>query len=101
MKVLIWFFFLLGEGQFGKVYSCVNLDTEEVVAMKQVNIVVIIVLLKYLYICKMFYHRFQILFHPNDHGAFQDLADEIKAFEGLAHESLVKYYGCEVHRVSS
>ena len=42
---------------------------------------------------------FQITFHPNDHGAFQDLADEIKAFEGLAHDSLVKYYGCEVHRV--
>ena len=44
-------------------------------------------------------YHFQITFHPNDHSAFQDLADEIKAFEGLTHDTLVKYYGCEVHRV--
>ena len=48
---------------------------------------------------RYFSYRSQITFHPNDHSAFQDLADEIKAFEGLAHDSLVKYYGCEVHRV--
>lgn len=50
---------------------------------------------------RYFSYRSQITFHPNDHSAFQDLADEIKAFEGLAHDSLVKYYGCEVHRVGT
>ena len=52
-----------------------------------------------LHFMRHFSYRSQITFHPNDHSSFQDLADEIKAFEGLAHCSLVKYYGCEVHRV--
>lgn len=43
----------------------------------------------------------QIKFQPNDHGEIRDLADEIKNFEGIRHESLVKYYGVELHRVSS
>ena len=30
-------FCFLGEGQFGKVYSCVNLDTGKLMAMKQVR----------------------------------------------------------------
>ena len=42
----------------------------------------------------------QIKFQPNDHGEIRDLADEIKNFEGIRHESLVKYYGVELHRVS-
>ena len=28
-----------GEGQFGKVYACVNLDTGELMAVKQVQVV--------------------------------------------------------------
>ncbi|XP_078375482.1 mitogen-activated protein kinase kinase kinase 4-like isoform X2 [Oculina patagonica] len=64
----------IGEGQFGKVYACVNLDTGEVMAVKQIK------------------------FQPNDHGEIRDLADEIKNFEGIRHESLVKYYGVELHR---
>ena len=43
----------------------------------------------------------QIKFQPNDHGEIKDLADEIKNFEGIRHESLVKYYGVELHRVSN
>lgn len=42
---------------------------------------------------------FQIKFQPNDHGEIRELADEIKNFEGIRHESLVKYYGVELHRV--
>ncbi|XP_022781351.1 mitogen-activated protein kinase kinase kinase 4-like [Stylophora pistillata] len=64
----------IGEGQFGKVYACVNLDTGEMMAVKQIK------------------------FQPNDHGEIRDLADEIKNFEGIRHESLVKYYGVELHR---
>ncbi|XP_020895625.1 mitogen-activated protein kinase kinase kinase 4 [Exaiptasia diaphana] len=64
----------IGEGQFGKVFACVNLDTGEMMAMKQIK------------------------FHPNDHGEIKELADEIKNFEGMQHESLVKYYGVELHR---
>ena len=41
----------------------------------------------------------QIKFQPNDHGEIRELADEIKNFEGIRHESLVKYYGVELHRV--
>lgn len=33
----ILLFFIVGEGQFGKVYACVNLDTGEVMAVKQVR----------------------------------------------------------------
>ncbi|XP_068698407.1 mitogen-activated protein kinase kinase kinase 4-like isoform X1 [Montipora foliosa] len=64
----------IGEGQFGKVYACVNLDTGEMMAVKQIK------------------------FQPNDHGEIRDLADEIKNFEGIRHESLVRYYGVELHR---
>jgi hypothetical protein len=46
-----------------------------------------------------FYHL-QIRFHPNDHSEIKELADEIKNFEGIQHESLVKYYGVELHRVN-
>ncbi|XP_031553108.1 mitogen-activated protein kinase kinase kinase 4-like isoform X3 [Actinia tenebrosa] len=64
----------IGEGQFGKVYACVNLDSGDMMAMKQIR------------------------FHPNDHSEIKDLADEIKNFEGIQHDSLVKYYGVELHR---
>ncbi|KAK2570774.1 Mitogen-activated protein kinase kinase kinase 4 [Acropora cervicornis] len=64
----------IGEGQFGKVYACANLDTGELMAVKQIK------------------------FQPNDHSEIKDLADEIKNFESIRHESLVKYYGVEVHR---
>lgn len=51
--------------------------------------------------CVWFFFSFfvQIKFQPNDHGEIRDLADEIKNFEGIRHESLVKYYGVELHRV--
>lgn len=64
----------LGEGQYGKVYSAVNVDTGELMAMKELR------------------------FQPNDLQTIKEIADELKIFESIHHSSLVKYYGVEVHR---
>jgi hypothetical protein len=67
---------LIGEGQYGKVYSCVNLETGESMAMKEIP------------------------FKSNDINAIKELADEINNVQGIVHENLVKFYGAELHRVS-
>ncbi|XP_065056880.1 mitogen-activated protein kinase kinase kinase 4-like [Rhopilema esculentum] len=64
----------IGEGQFGTVYSCVNQDTGKLIAMKQIQ------------------------FNPHDYSSIQDIADEITNIQSLQHESLVEYYGVEVHK---
>lgn len=64
----------IGEGQFGKVYSAVNLDTGDLMAVKQIR------------------------FNPHDYGAIQDIADEITNIQAVQHDSLVKYFGVEVHK---
>ncbi|XP_074644570.1 mitogen-activated protein kinase kinase kinase 4-like isoform X2 [Tubulanus polymorphus] len=64
----------IGEGQFGKVYTAVNIGTGELMAMKEIS------------------------FQPNDHKTMKDIADEIRNFEGIHHPSLVRYYGVEVHK---
>ncbi|KAL3881975.1 hypothetical protein ACJMK2_028357 [Sinanodonta woodiana] len=64
----------IGEGQFGKVYCAVNMDTGELMAMKEMKFV------------------------SNDMQAVKDILDEIKIFEGIRHENIVRYYGVEVHR---
>ncbi|CAH1799809.1 unnamed protein product [Owenia fusiformis] len=64
----------IGEGQFGKVYTAVNMDTGELMAMKEIK------------------------FKPNDHQAIKEIADELKIFEGIRHESLVRHYGVEVYK---
>lgn len=64
----------IGEGQYGKVYSAVNMDNGELMAMKEMK------------------------FQANDHQALKELADEIILFEGMQHPNLVRYYGVEVHR---
>lgn len=68
--------FILGEGQFGKVYSCVNLDTGEPMALKKIQ------------------------FRSNDVVHVKSIADEINNMQGIQHENLVKIYGAELHRVS-
>lgn len=65
----------LGEGQFGKVYSCVNLDTGEPMALKKIQ------------------------FKTNDTKQIKSIADEINNVQGIEHENLVKFYGAELHRV--
>ncbi|KAK0064372.1 mitogen-activated protein kinase kinase kinase 4 isoform X1 [Biomphalaria pfeifferi] len=64
----------IGEGQFGKVYTAVNINTGELMAMKEMK------------------------FQPNDQQSLKEICDEIKNFEGINHKNLVRYYGVEVHK---
>ncbi|KAK2865668.1 hypothetical protein Q7C36_001724 [Tachysurus vachellii] len=64
----------IGEGQYGKVYACINVDTGELMAMKEIR------------------------FQPNDHKTIKETADELKIFEGIKHPNLVRYFGVELHR---
>ncbi|CAF0873556.1 unnamed protein product, partial [Brachionus calyciflorus] len=66
---------LIGEGSFGKVYSCVNLDTCEPMALKIIE------------------------FRNNtDATKVREIADEINNVVDINHENLVRVYGCELHR---
>ncbi|KOC71052.1 Mitogen-activated protein kinase kinase kinase 4, partial [Habropoda laboriosa] len=64
----------IGQGRFGKVYTIVNNQTGELLAMKEVQI------------------------QPGDHRAIRRVAEELQIFEGIQHEHLVRYYGLEIHR---
>ncbi len=65
---------LIGEGMYGTVYSCVNLDTGEPMAMKEIP------------------------FKSNDVKTISSIADEINNLQGINHENLVRFYGAELHR---
>lgn len=67
----------IGQGRFGKVYTAVNNSSGELMAMKEITI------------------------QPNETRAIKKVAEELKIFEGISHKFLVKYYGVEIHRVSS
>uniref|UniRef100_A0A182Q9N5 Protein kinase domain-containing protein n=1 Tax=Anopheles farauti TaxID=69004 RepID=A0A182Q9N5_9DIPT len=64
----------IGQGRFGKVYTAVNNSTGELMAMKEIAI------------------------QPGETAAIRKVAEELKIFEGINHQHLVKYYGVEVHR---
>ncbi|RZF44830.1 hypothetical protein LSTR_LSTR000782 [Laodelphax striatellus] len=64
----------IGQGRFGKVYTAVNNETGELMAMKEIAL------------------------QPNDRCTIKNVAQEIKIFEGIKHENLVRYYGVEIHR---
>ncbi|CAK8675148.1 mitogen-activated protein kinase kinase kinase 4-like isoform X2 [Clavelina lepadiformis] len=64
----------IGAGSFGKVYTCVNLTSGKIVAMKEIS------------------------FQANDEHQMKEALDEITNFEGITHPNLVKYYGIELHR---
>ncbi|XP_043474210.1 mitogen-activated protein kinase kinase kinase 4 [Leptopilina heterotoma] len=64
----------IGQGRFGKVYTVVNNQTGELLAMKELQL------------------------QPGDHRAIKRIAEELKIFEGIQHQHLVRYYGLEVHR---
>lgn len=68
-------YFSTGQGRFGKVYTAVNNETGELLAMKEITL------------------------QPNDHKMIKRVAEEIKTFEGIKHEHLVRYFGVEIHRV--
>ncbi|XP_066591714.1 mitogen-activated protein kinase kinase kinase 4 [Prorops nasuta] len=64
----------IGQGRFGKVYTAVNNQTGELLAMKEVQL------------------------QPGDHRAIRRVAEELQIFEGIQHKHLVRYYGLEIHR---
>lgn len=64
----------IGQGRFGKVYTAVNNETGELMAMKEIAL------------------------QPNDHRTIKNVAVELKIFEGIHHENIVRYYGVEIHR---
>lgn len=64
----------IGEGTFGKVYTCVNMDNGKILAMKEVQ------------------------FQAHDEGKVKDILDEMANFEGISHPNLVRYFGIELHR---
>ena len=66
----------VGQGRFGKVYTAVNNETGELMAMKEISL------------------------QPNDIRTIHSVALELKIFEGIQHENIVRYYGAEIHRVS-
>ena len=66
---------LIGEGSFGKVYSCVNLDTWEPMALKIIE----------------FKRNIKV-------KNLQEIAEEINNVVDINHENLVKVYGSELHR---
>ncbi|XP_063386171.1 uncharacterized protein LOC134672197 [Cydia fagiglandana] len=64
----------IGAGTFGKVYTVVNTETGQLLAMKEVSIA------------------------AGDRRAMQRAANELRVLEGAQHPHLVRYYGIEVHR---
>ncbi|XP_015440296.1 PREDICTED: mitogen-activated protein kinase kinase kinase 4, partial [Dufourea novaeangliae] len=64
----------IGQGRFGKVYTVVNNQTGDLLAMKEVQL------------------------QPGDHRAIRRVAEELQIFEGIQHKYLVRYYGLEIHR---
>ncbi|KAI4498829.1 hypothetical protein M0802_006004 [Mischocyttarus mexicanus] len=64
----------IGQGRFGKVYTVVNNQTGELLAMKEVQL------------------------QPGDHRAIRRVAEELQIFEGIQDNHLVRYYGLEIHR---
>lgn len=66
----------IGQGRFGKVYTIVNNQTGELLAMKEVQL------------------------QPGDNRAIRRVAEELQIFEGIQQKHLVRYYGLEIHRVS-
>ncbi|GLV40965.1 Mekk1 [Carabus blaptoides fortunei] len=64
----------IGQGSFGKVYTAVNNETGEMMAMKEIAL------------------------HHNDHRTIRNIAEELRILEGINHNNLVKYYGIEIHR---
>ena len=41
----------------------------------------------------------KVRFNPHDYGTIQEIADEITNIQGIKHDSLVKYFGVELHKV--
>ncbi|CAH0582817.1 unnamed protein product [Chrysodeixis includens] len=64
----------IGAGTFGKVYTVVNTESGQLLAMKELSVGI------------------------GDRRALQRAANELRVLEGVLHPHLVRYYGCELHR---
>ncbi len=64
----------IGQGHFGKVYTAINNDSGEIMAMKEIQL------------------------QPNDHKTLRNVADELRIFESIHHKHIINHYGVEVHR---
>ncbi|XP_028027484.1 mitogen-activated protein kinase kinase kinase 4 isoform X1 [Bombyx mandarina] len=64
----------IGAGSFGKVYTVVNTESGQLLAMKELSV------------------------GAGDRRGLQRAANELRVLEGVAHPHLVRYYGCELHR---
>jgi serine/threonine protein kinase len=58
-----------------QVYTVVNLESGQLLAMKELAV------------------------GAGDRRALQRAANELRVLEGVLHPHLVRYYGCELHRV--
>lgn len=65
----------IGQGRFGKVYTAVNINTGDMMAVKEIPL-------------------------QHDNITLKRIAEEIKILEGIVHDNLVRYYGVEIHKVS-
>ncbi|XP_046967172.1 mitogen-activated protein kinase kinase kinase 4 [Vanessa cardui] len=64
----------IGAGTFGKVYTVVNTQSGQLLAMKELSVA------------------------AGDRRALQRAANELRVLEGVLHPHLVRYHGCELHR---
>ena len=64
----------IGQGNFGKVYTAINNETGDIMAMKEIPL------------------------QHNDHRTLKSVAEELRIFESIHHPHLVKLFGVEIHR---
>ena len=62
------------QGTFGKVYTAINNETGDIMAMKELPL------------------------QPNDHKTLRNVAEELRIFESIRHKHLINHYGVEVGR---
>lgn len=65
----------IGQGRFGKVYTAVNNNTGDMMAVKEIPL------------------------QHNEAATVKNVAEELKILEGIHHDHLVRYYGVEIHKV--
>ena len=64
------------QGTFGKVYTAINNETGDIMAMKELPL------------------------QPNDHKTLRNVAEELRIFESIRHKHLINHYGVEVGRLA-
>jgi len=64
----------IGQGTFGKVYTAINNETGDIMAMKEIPL------------------------QPNDHKTLRSVAEELRIFESIHHPNIINHFGVEIHR---